>query len=55
MLVFTLCCPSQETQLKVNKLLEGGSSSDSASSVTVDDGENTPTESGMYICAVAQE
>ena len=51
----TLCCHSQETQLKVNELLEAESSSDSASSVTVDDGENTPTESGMYMCAVAQE
>ena len=55
MFVFALCYHSQETQLKVNELLEAESSSDSASSVTVDDGENTPTESGMYMCAVAQE
>ena len=55
MFVFTLCCHSQETQLKVNELLEAESSSDSASSVTVDDGENIPTESGTYMYAVAQE
>ena len=55
MFVFTLCCPSQETQQEINELLEAESSSDSASSVTVDDGENIPTESGMYMCAVVQE
>ena len=55
MFVFALCCHSQETQLKVNELLEAENLSDSASSVTVDDGENTPTESGTYVCAIEQE